>query len=493
MNLTDMRNQKGFALISVYMAVALISTVSTVTFTKSLSESRAVDREIARVRSLAAAEAGVQNAMAQISVNAYTGFINTSSLSVSNFQSTSGSAVGSYSATISYPDQADWVIVHSSATVDGDTKNLEARIFLDSNLSKYLVYSNATTFSSGTNAQYGEPDLTDTYGDGTPDYPQYVPENEADRASLYFTGTWDASGSNVQVYGDVNAQTQISGNNSSQVHGDSYSGAFTLNGAGAVTNSGVTGGLVIGDGFSDDSDRNGNGSVTAADYPDYHDLTSTGGGDSHKTETITAIDTNFYKNNNNVSAFGGTTAANRYLQFVATNGGTTTQIRSYASSAFTGTFTTYDLPSNAIVYVNGSAYVKGEIGGRVSVVTSNHIYFDGDVTYASAQTHADANHSTAFMAKKQLFFRANDITVSGILSAENSAGASAAFDGEYNTAGQYSPGTKDQLRLYGNRIIKGSSNLSVYPDRVYGYDKNLKYYRPPGIPVQPSLRTIREE
>lgn len=493
MRLIDLRSQKGFALISVYMAVAVISTVSTVTFTKSLSESRAVDRELARVRSFAAAEAAVQSAMAQIGVNAYTGFINTASLSVNNFQSTTGTPVGSYSATISYPNQADWVIVNATATVDGDTKNVEARIFLDSNLSKYLVYSNATTFSSGTNAQYGEPDLTDTYGDGTPDYPQYVPENESDRASLYFTGTWDVTGSNVHVYGDVNAQTQIDGNNASQVHGDTYSSAFSMNGSGTVTNSGVTGGLIVGDGFSDDSDRNNNGSITAADYPDYHDLTSTGGGDSHKTETIAQIDTNFYKNNNNVTAFGGTTAANRYLEFVSTNGGTTTQVRSYANSNFTGNVTTYNLPANAIVYVNGSAYVRGEIGGRVSVVTSNHIYFDGNLTYSSGQTHADSGHSAAFMAKKQLFFRANDLTVSGILSAENSAGASAAFDGEYNTSGAYSPGTKDELRLYGNRIIKGSSNLSVYPDRVYGYDNNLKYYRPPGIPVQPSLRTIREE
>ncbi len=488
-----LQNQKGMALISVYLASAMIATITAAAYSKSLYEMKTVERELARLRTFSAAEAGIQNAMAQIGVNAYTGFINTSSISVPTFQAANGINVGSYSVVLNYPNQADWIIVQSTATVDGDTRTLEARIFLDSNLSKYLVFADTADFGSGTNAQYGEPDTTDVLGDGNPDYPELVSANEADRASLYFTGSWTISGSDVELYGDANAQSQINGNNSSQIHGDTYSGAFTLTGGGTVTNSGVTGGLPVGDGFADDLDRNNSGSVTGADYPDYHDLTASGGSDSHKTETIPQIDSTFYKNNNSISTYGGTTAQNRVLKFVSVGDGTSTQVQEYTNATYTTLVATYNLPSSAIVYVNGNITAKGEIGGRVSVVSSNSINFDGNLTYSSGQSKADPTHSAAFMAKDRLYFRSTNLTVSGILKADNSSNSSAAFDGNYNTAGAHSPGTKQNLTLYGNRIMKGSTNLSVYPDRTYAYDSNLKYFRPPGIPVVPALRTVREK
>ena len=491
-NFKMLRNQKGMALITVYLASAMIATITAAAYSKSFFEMKAVERELARVRSFSAAEAGLQTAMAQIGVNAYTGFINTASVPSTNLQSTSGTVVGSYSATMTYPNQADWITVQATATVDGDTRTLEARIFLDSNLSKYLVFADTTDFGSGTNAQYGEPDTTDVLGDGNPDYPELVPASEADRASLYFTGSWTISGSNVELYGDANAQSQINGNSTSQIHGDTYSSAFNLSGT-TVTNSGVTGGMPVGDGFSDDTDRNNSGTITSADYPDYHDLTSTGGSDSHKTETFPQIDSTFYKNNNSISTYGGTAAQNRVLKFVSTGGGTTTQVQEYSDSTYNTMTASYNLPASAIVYVNGNVTAKGEIGGRVSVVSSNSINFDGNLTYSSGQTKADATHSVAFMAKDKLYFRSNTLSVSGILKGDNSSSSSAAFDGNYNTAGNYSPDTKQSLTLYGNRVMKGSTNLSVYPTRTYAYDGNLKYFRPPGIPVVPTLRTVREK
>lgn len=491
MKLSLLRNEKGMALISVYVASMVIMGISGAAFSKAFQEKRQIDREMARIRSFAAAEAGLQNGLAQISNNAYTGFINTTALSVANFQSVSGSSVGNYSVTFSYPNQADWVIVTATATVDGDTRTIEGRVFLDSNLSKYLVYADATTFSSGTDAQYGEPDMTDQYGDGSPDYPEFVPANEDDRAALYFTGTWNISGSNVQLYGDAHAENQIDGNSTSEVHGDAYVGDFATNGSGAVTNSGVSGSLTIGDGFDDDSDRNGNGTVTGADYPDYHDLNSTGEGDAHATETLTSISHTFYAANGNTPQYVGASAQSRYLKFVSVSSGTATQIVEYTNANFTTQSATYTLPSSAIVYVKGNVYVKGEIGGRVSVVSSNSIYLDGNTTYSASQTTADATHSAAFLAKDKVYFRGDDMSVSGILYGENSSSSSAVFDAGYNTAGN-SDTTKSRLRLYGNRVMKGSSNLSYYADRVYGYDQNLKYYRPPGIPVVPSLRVVRE-
>lgn len=483
-----LKNQKGVAMITVYLISAVISTIAAAAYSKSFFEMRYVNQELDRLRSFAAAEAGIQNAMAQIGANAYTGFINTAPMTVSNFQSTDGKAVGSYSVSFSYPNQADWVTVTASATVNGETRNLEGRVFLDSNLSKYLVYAQTASFASGTNAQYGEPDLT-----GTPAYPEFVPANSDDRASLYFTGTWSMTGSNVQTYGDANAQGTVSGDSTSKVHGDTYAGPFSLNANGSVQNSGVSGSLVVGDGFADDIDRNKDGIINAADAPDHHQLSSAGGGDAHKTETLTLIDQNFYTAHNNTSQYVGSTAQSRYLKFVPINNGAATQIVEYTSGTFSTVVATYNMPSNAIVYVKGNIYVQGEIGGRVSVVSSNSIYFDGNTRYASAQNKADANHSAAFMAKDKLFFHANDLTVSGILYGENSSSSSVVFDADYNTNGQYDPNSKTKLRLYGNRVMKGSTNLGDYPDRVYGYDGSLKYYRPPGIPVVPSLRTVREK
>jgi hypothetical protein len=486
-----LKNEKGMALLSVYLVSALITTISTAAYGKAFFEMRQIDREVNRLKSFAAAEAGLQNAMAQIGNNAYTGFINTTALSVANFQSVDGTAVGNYSVDISYPDQADWVIVTSTATVNGETRKLEGRIFLDSNFSKYLVYANTSNFSSGTDAQYGEPDMTDAYGDGTPDYPQFVPANEDDRAALYFTGTWTISGTGVQLYGDAHAQTSIAGNSSSYVHGDTYVGNFTKTSS-AVTNSGVTGSLNVGDGFSDDVDRTNDGSVSSTDYPDYHDLTAQGGNGDHKTETLVAISHSFYAANNNISAFAGSTAVDRFLKFEAINGGTQTLVRSYTSATFATQSATYTLPASAIVYVKGDIYVKGEIGGRVSVVSSDDIFIDGNFTYPSAQMNASATQSAALLAKDKMFFRANDLTVSGILYAENSGNNSVAMDADYNTSGVSSPSTKNSLNLSGNRIMNGSTNLGNYDDRVYGYDSNLKYYRPPGIPVAPDLRTVRD-
>ncbi len=492
MELRLIKNEKGMALISVYIASMFILGISGAAYAKAFSEMQQVSRETARIRSFAAAEAGIQNAMAQIAVNAYTGFINTNTLTVSDFQSVTGTAVGNYTVTMNYPNQADWVILSSTATVDGDSRTLEGRVFLDSNLSKYLVYADTSSFGSGTDAQYGEQNNADEDGDGSPDYPEGVASNEDDRAAVYFTGIWDISGSNVHLYGDAHAENRIDGNSSSYVHGDTYSSAFAQSGSGSVTNSGVTGSLHVGDGFDDDTDRNNNGSVTSNDYPDYHDLTSTGDGDAHATEDITQISHTFYAANTNTPQYVGSTTQSRYLKFVPTSSGTATQIVEYTNANFSTAVTTYTLPSSAIVYVKGNVYLKGEIGGRVSVVSSNSIYMDGNMTYASGQTTADATHSAAFLAKDKVYFRANDLTASGILYGENSSSSSAVFDATYNTSGQSDSGSKERLRLYGNRIMKGSTNLSYYDDRVYAYDQNLKYFRPPGIPVVPSLKTVRE-
>lgn len=488
-----LRNEKGMVLVSVYLIAFLILSISGAAFGRSFSELHQVEREVARLRSFAAAEAGVQTAIAQIASTgiAYTGFINTTPIPQTRMQAVyGGDPVASFSATLDYPQQADWVIIKASGSADGDTRALEARVFLESNLSKYLVYADTSRFASGTNAQYGNPDMTDKDGDGNPDYPERVPANEDDRASLYFTGRWDIVGSNVHLYGDAHAEDYISGNSSTHIHGDTYSSSFTQTLTGTVINDGVEGPVNVGDGFDDDIDRNGDLTVDQADYPDYHDLTADGEGDAHAKETLVKIDHNFYATHNAIPTFGQTTK-NRYLEFKSVNNGTATQVIEYQNASFRRQVATYSLPSSAIVYVKGDIYVKGEIGGRVSVVSSDDIIFDGNLSYANGAHYASPTQSAAFLAKDRLYFRPDTLEVSGILYAEAASGASIAFNAAYNQRWRYD-GRKSYLRLYGNRIIKGRSNLGIYADRIYGYDRNLRYFRPPGMPVYPELRTVRE-
>lgn len=483
MILSMIKNQKGVALLSVYVASAFITVLAASAFGRAFLEQEYVDREVGKIQSYAAAEAGIQRAMWQVGQNAYTGFINTTDVDPIDFTNVTGVEIGEFSADIEYPDQADWVTIKATGSVNGETKILEARVFLDSNLAKYLVYADTGTFSSGNDAQYGEPNGTDPNG---------VPSNEDDRTMMYFTGNWSASGSNVHVYGDVHAEGSISGNSSGRVFGDTYVSSFTQNGSGNVTNDGVSGSMVINDGFSDDLDRNGDGVVNSTDRPDHHDLTQYGEDDSHAKEEIVAMDLNFYANNSNTPQFASGASQTRYLEFVADPGSSSTRIVEYSNSSFQNVSNSYNLPSTAIVYVKGDAYVRGEIQGRVSIAASDDIMLVGNMTYAGGQTLADATHSAAFLAKDKLYFMANQLEASGILYAENTSNSSVAFDAGYNTAGQYDPNSKDELRLHGNRVMNGSTNLGNYPDRIYGYDPKLKYYRPPGIPVVPTIRTVRE-
>lgn len=488
MTLSNLKNEQGVALLTAYILAVAVTGLTAGAYGVSLAESRHVEREVQRIRSFAAAEAALQTALAQIGNQGYTGFINTNEVSIENFTDVYGETVGSFGATLSYPDQADWVVVRANGTINGETRFLEARVFLESNFSKYLVYANTSSFGSGNNA---------TYGNHDGENPNGVPANEDDRAAMYFTGGWSASGSNVTMYGDVNTEDYVSGNSSTKVYGDIYSSDFSQSGTGAVTNDGITGSVTVDDGFSDDSDRDGDGDIDSYDYPDVHDLTSTGAGDSHKTEELVQISHDFYNQNNHTPQFVGNSAQDRYFELVANEADGHTQLVEYTNGNYTSEVATHDLPSSAIVYVKGDIYLKGEIEGRVSFVSSDDIVMTGDVTYAGGAHYADAGHSTAFLAKDKIYFAENEQEASGILYAETSSGSSKSLDAYYKLQ---SDGTglttgysgKEYLRLYGNRIMNGGTNLSYYDDRVYGYDKNLRYYRPPGIPVTPDLRTVRE-
>jgi len=514
-----LQDQRGFALISVYLVSAVVLIVSMAAFGSVFTESHLVEREIIRTRAYAAAEAGLQTALVQIgqAATAYTGFINTDPIPDTPFQSVTGTDVGSFSVGISYPNQADWVVLNATATVDGETRRLEGRVFLQSNLSKYLMYANAPTIGLGNNLVLG----TDLREQGEmaqerAKHPEGVVANANDRAALYYTNDLDFSGSNIHIYGDTHAENFISGSSSNTIHGDTFVGGFTQDSQGRVTNDGINGTLTVGDGFNDDIDRDRNGIVNANDYPDRHDLLTSSqqytsfNEDARKEEVIDQVNLPFYQAHNSSAAASrgyGTTTAERYFVFEPTADGTQTKVivygtlarfnadnRQYKTDEFT--LPAMSNPADkAILYNNGKAHVKGTIAGRVAVVASDDILFDGNIKYAGNSSYCSSQNSAAFLARDLVYFRPESLEVSGIIYADKSSAGTLAVDSDYNVNGQYRPQDKanGHFRQFGNLIIDGMGNTSNYTnDRAYVYDSNLKYYRPPGLPIRPELRTVRE-
>ena len=255
--------------------------------------------------------------------------------------------------------------------------------------------------------------------------------------------------------------------------------------------------------------------INAQDYPDYHNLTPNGGGDAHKYEVVNPLNLNFYAsqarsvpgiNGIDVVRYGG--GRNRYFKFETAPSGNVTRIIEYRNAGYQGApIGTRDLQSkNGLVYINGNVFVQGEIKGKVTVVSSKNVYYTGNVKYAGNQSKVNPNNpdAAAFFAKNQQHFLPMSVEVSGIVYAEkafNKNNLALAIFGSYKLNQTFNgivpilPREKDygHFRHYGNIVMNGVANTSVYRyDRAYVYDPNLKYYRPPGLPVEPDIRLVRE-
>lgn len=447
---------------STFLITVLIG-ISVMFLSRSINELKAVDRELDRYRAYCAAEAGFQGALSQIGKTSYTGFVNAADYTATLV--VGGSPVGSCVATVA-PDTSDFIIVESTGIGQYTNRILRARVFLDSNLSKYLVYADTSSFGSGNNAQYGEALIDEATGTVVLDKNgrERVAEDDYERAKMYFTGDWNISGTNIQMYGDVYAgdDLNVPSGASGDVHGDTYvSDTYYENGQ-----------LTVDDTYDDGDDKR---QMTA-----------------EMQDSLTSLDLNFYSSHNNISAFGGSSQS-RYIEFVESNDGTHTTVHEYDNRTYSNLINTYDVPSTAIIYVNGDAYIKGTIKGRISVVASDDIFIQGDLVYANGLQRADVSDAAAFIAKDKLFFCSSDADVSGIFYASRAYSSDPAFDARYDTYGNYNPGAKNDLRIRGNRIIHGTTNLSYYNgERHYIYDPYLKKFRPPGLPVTSVVSFVRE-
>jgi hypothetical protein len=216
-------NNKGVMFVTSSFLIAVLTGTSVMFLSRSINELKAVDRELDRYRAYCAAEAGFQGALSQIGTTSYTGFVNTADYETSLI--VGGQQVASCSAAVT-PDTTDFIVVESTGTGRYTNRTIRARVFLDSNLSKYLVYADTSAFGSGTNAQYGEALVDEATGNVVVDSNgrERVAEDDYERAKMYFTGDWNISGENIKMYGDVYTgdDLNVPSGSSADIHGDTY-------------------------------------------------------------------------------------------------------------------------------------------------------------------------------------------------------------------------------------------------------------------------------
>jgi hypothetical protein len=458
----NIKNNKGVMFVTSTFLIAVLAGTSVLFLNRSINEIRAVEREVDRFRAYCAAEAGFQGALSQIGTQSYTGFVNTAEYTDALIHS--GVTYATCTATTT-ADTTDFIIIQSTGTASYSSRTIQARVFLDSNLSKYLVYADTTSFGSGANAQYGEALLDENTGlpqvDGTGR--SRVAGDDYDRAMMYFTGDWNITGSNVEMYGNVyvNDDLNVYSGSDGDIHGDTFVGKSYIQ----------SGTLTVNDTWDDGADKR----------------TMT----SDMTDVLNSLNLSFYSSHNSIPTFGAT-AQNRYIKFVESADGTHTVVQEYNDRKYSSMVNSYNLPATAIIYVNGDAYIKGTIKGRISIVASDDIFIQGNLEYANGLAHANASDAAAYIAKDKIFFAANSADVAGIFYASKSYSSDPAFDATYDTNGYSNPGAKVDLKVRGNRVINGTTNLSYYDNRQYIYDPYLKKFRPPGLPVTSVVSFVRE-
>ncbi|MBU1864062.1 MAG: hypothetical protein KKH94_10400 [Candidatus Omnitrophica bacterium] len=468
-------NEKGVLLITSAFLIIVLTGASAMFFGRSINEMKMVEREMDRLEAYCAAEAGFQGALSEIGTTNYSGFINTSNFASVGL-SINGNEVSRCSATKTLI--SDNCIIIQSTGISGTgyymSRSLQVRIALESVFSKYFLFADTGSFSSGTNSQYAEPllDVNDEDGDGDTteilvdaNGRARVDADDDERALMYFRGDWDIDGEGVKLYGNafVEGDLQVTQNKDDlDVHGDTYvQGNYVSNGQ-----------LVIDDTYDDGNDQ--------------HVLTN-----AEAEGALPAFNTTFYQNVNSIPSFG-TSPTSRNLEFVPSDDGTYTIVNEYNNRNYSNLINSYHLPSNAIIYVNGDACIKGTIAGKVTLYTSDDLHIQGSLTYNNGLDHADENHSAAYLAGDVIYFNDQDMTAEGIFYAGQVSNSGHANDASRTLDGELDLGGKNCFTLIGNRILKGNSFMGHYAHRLYLYDPYLRNNPPPGLPVSAKVISVRE-
>ncbi len=456
------RNEKGFMLIATSFLIVVLTAFSAMTLFRSINEAKAVEREVDRLKTYCAAEAGLQGAFSEIAGTSYIGYINTSDYGPTDLYMNGEKVSDCHATKMLVSDNC--VIVQSTGNGIYSTRSYEARIYLESLLSKYFLFTDSEDFATGQWAQYGTPLKDPVTGEDAVDANGRVrvAEDDYDRALMYFKGNWTIQGENVSLYGNAYAEgsLDINSNKSLDAHGDTYVAGEYIE----------TGDLIVDDTWDDGEDK--------------HPLT-----EDEREGELPTLDFTFYQNHNAIPSFG--TAANaRYIEFIVTAEGQNV-VNEYNNSNYSNLIASYNIPDTCIIYVNGDAYVKGTINGRVCLVASDDVHIQGSLEYQDTG-FADQGHSAAWLAWDKIYYNNPEMTICGIFYAHGISKSNPHHDAAYTTEGTYDPESKQYINVVGNRIMKGNTNLGHYAHRLYTWDPYLRKYPPPGLPVTAMVASVRE-
>ena len=433
---------KGVALLITLVFVVILGIGAVAIARLHSTEISLVRRQNNSTRAFYLAEAGIEMAIAQIKADSYN--INISPIGTTYLGD------GSYS--VNFNQIGDIITITSTGTITNINifRIVEQKVELGSVLAKYVVLVKMNGWTSGDNAIYGRPDPDH------PEYPEGVSLDPEDRMKMYIMGDHYEARSNVHIYGDLFVEGDFYSEDSTYVHGDTYLGVKDDGSQGVFDGDGT-----ITDGYS----------LAGGDLDDDNDLHPMR---PDQYEVYPEIDTSYYSTHSDVPLSG-----NEYIEFV--EDGDHTRVDVYEDASYSEVVDSYALPAaQGVVYTNGDIHVKGTVKGRVTVVASDDIFFEGDIIYANGTHYANQSDSTAFLAYDDMYFQPDSVEVSGMLYVQEGSMSENADNPQ-------------RLRIYGNRIMASQSSFSGYSDREYIYDPNIRKYPTPKLPVVPVRKEWQEK
>jgi len=163
-------------------------------------------------------------------------------------------------------------------------------------------------------------------------------------------------------------------------------------------------------------------------------------------------------------------------------------------------FANYDIPDSGGIFIEDDVWVEGVVDGRVSIGVGrfpvqepyNKVYISDDITY-QARSSDDV---LGIMSQGNIHvpYEVSDDMV-----------IEAAVLSQFGQIGRpfYNDDIKSSLSIFGSQIsyqsggwkwVNGWGNvISGFVDTYHSYDANLKYFPPPGFPVETSYELISWE
>lgn len=162
-----------------------------------------------------------------------------------------------------------------------------------------------------------------------------------------------------------------------------------------------------------------------------------------------------------------------------------------------GAPTTYELPANGSIYVDGIAEVKGELKGRLTIAARNDLRIMDDVVY-----HTDPRVDPASTDILGLISEANVVmasTAANLDIGDETVMASIMALGESFTVENYSSGSpRGKLKLHGGIVQKRRGAVGTFNsggivsgyEKAYNHDSRLMDTPPPSFPTTGQIERL---